>query len=69
VPRYPAIDFCNTLLMYLAVDDGRCKQADIVKAIATSLQDGSVVDMNTSQYGTRFPLCIFVTFGQGTWRG
>ncbi len=35
---------------YLAVDDGRCKQADIVKAIATSLQDGSVADMNTSQY-------------------
>ena len=55
--------------MYLAVDDGRCKQADIVKAIATSLQDGAVVDMNTSQYGTCFPLCMFVTFGQGTWRG
>jgi adenylate kinase len=35
---------------FLAVDDGRCKQADIVKAIASSLQDGSVVDMNTSQY-------------------
>ena len=35
---------------YLAVDDGRCKQADIVKAVAQSLQDGSVTDMNTLQY-------------------
>ena len=35
--------------MYLAVDDGRCKQADIVKAIASQLQDGSVVNMDTPQ--------------------
>jgi hypothetical protein len=41
--------FCNTLRMYLAVDDGRCKQADIVKAIASQLQDGSVVSMDTPQ--------------------